>query len=442
MSRVLSDLRKFISRLRMNALGYRYEYNRAIDEKIISDIWTEMHTSLQKPDGRQRRFSRAMAQYRAHLAMRPRVSVWTFEIASFFVLPFFLLGCWATYVLQGGSRDSRALDGLQLVFASRWKNNPEIFVVPDGLTGKSIATQPLDHHRLSSNDSVLILQLLAQSIAQRTPFPFQLALKCAVDVAAVRGAVMRYSPKFILVYWEFSCGLSIITQAMNACGIETYNVMHGDKHYYAKHAFFEVDRCYCWNEYYADLFREEHARSDFQCFTNPGFVLSTAERAHLDNHQPCGVGIAAPHIATLVSQKDSREGAAVQFADAINRLAKTNNVTIRAHPFYADDFNTIRPGLSSDVKIESPDSKPARTFLLDHKIIVGTVSTLLLDAAHLGCQVVAISTAVMKDVEQYHYLYTLENVTTSTLEDLSETIAAIDAKTKVGQTSIASHASS
>jgi len=48
----------------------------------------------------------------------------------------------------------------------------------------------------------------------------------------------------------------------------------------------------------------------------------------------------------------------------------------------------------------------------------------------------------MKDVEQYHYLYTLENVTTSTLEDLSETIAAIDAKTKVGQTSIASHASS
>ena len=41
---------------------------------------------------------------------------------------------------------------------------------------------------------------------------------------------------------------------------------------------------------------------------------------------------------------------------------------------------------------------------------------------------------VMKDVETYHFLYELDNVTTSTLESLGNTIDAIDAEAKLGQT--------
>ena len=427
-------LKKYLSRLRMTLLGYRYDYNRTTDERIISSIQQQWGDSLTVPEDQQRRLSRTIAQYQAQLAMRPGFSKWLFEFASIITLPFFILACWTAYVLQGGSREKSTCDGVQLVFAERWRTNPEIFSVPDELASQSIVTRPLTRHRLSSSDVHVLWSLLGLGLSRATPFPIQLALKCAVDIAAVRVAVMDLAPSFVLVYWEFSCSLSAITQAMAQSTIETYNVMHGDKHYYAKHAFFEVSRCYCWNSFYVDLFREEFVSADFRQFTNPRFVLDKEEESYRSNHSPKGIGIAAPHMATLAARSDDTEAAAKKFANAINALAATDTVTVRPHPFYEEDFKTIKRHLSERVIVEHPAEKPARLFLLDHAAIVGTVSTLLLEAAHLGCQVVIIDTPVMEDVKSYHYLYKLENVTTSTLEDLKAIIAAIDDSAVVGQT--------
>ena len=245
---------------------------------------------------------------------------------------------------------------------------------------------------------------------------------------------MDVAPRFILVYWEFSCSLSVVTHAMEQTGIETYNVMHGDKHYYAKHAFFEVHRCYCWNGFYVNLFKDEFVSADFRVFTNPRFELTEDERSYQAGHMPAGIGVAAPHMATLAGPNDDQASAASAFAAALNTLAATQAVTIRPHPFYSEDFTAIEGHLSSRVMIERPSEKPARLFLLDHKVIVGTLSTLLLEAAHLGCCVIVIDTPVMEDLKSYHYFYDMDNVTTCTLDDLPDTISTIDGGPDMGQT--------
>ncbi len=427
-------LRKYLSRLHMNLLGYRYDYDRTTNESIVSGIQDRWGDSLTAPDDQQRRLCRTMAQYQAQLAMRPSLSKWLFECASFVALPFFVLAWRLAFSLQGGTRAKHTCDGVQLVFAERWCTNPEIFSVPDELASLTIVTRPLTRHRLSSSDLQLLWALVTLSLRQMTPFPFQLVLKCAVDMAAVRAAVIDLAPRFILVYWEFSCSLSAVTHAMAQTDIETYNVMHGDKHYYAKHAFFEVNRCYCWNTFYVDLFKDEFVLADFRRFTNPRFMLDEEDESYRSSHASKGIGIAAPHMATLAGRKDDLNSAAAQFANAVNDLAATHAVTIRPHPFYAEDFTSIKKYLSPQVIIEYPTQKSARIFLLDHTVIVGTVSTLLLEAAQLGCRVVIIDTPVMEDVKAYHYLYKMENVTTSTLNDLQAAITTIDDSGAVGQT--------
>jgi len=427
-----------ISHLRMALLGYRYDYSRSTDEKIVNEIHYSLRDKLDDVDDEIRRLSRTIAQYRAQLAMRHIASKLAFELASVFILPFFIPFCWLAFQLQEHSKTKRPCDGVKLVFAERFRRNPEIYVVPEDLKELTTVTQPLVHHRLSSSDAQIIGRLLLTAMCLRTPYPIQLALKCAFDIAAVRAAIMGHAPAFILVYWEFSCSLSFVTHAMAQQGVETYNVMHGDKHYYAKHAFFEVNRCYCWSSFYINIFKAEHARADFRLFTNPGFVISEDEKAYLLNNTASGIGIAAPHMATLVRHEDLGHEAGLAFAETVNALAATRPITIRPHPFYESDFVAIEPYLSDDVLVEPPSSKAARMFLLDHRFIVGTVSTLLLEAAHLDRQVVIISTPVTQDVESYHYLYSMPNVTLCTLDTLQETIENIDGGATLGQTGIAS----
>ena len=427
----VSKLRARVSRLRRDLLAYVYDYDRGINEEIIVHVLECMGGRICDDNPAKRRWARAVAQYRCQLAMRPWFSKWGFEIASLFALPAFLI--WAVLTPRNTTQDT-TVDGVRLVFPSRWATSPEIFAVPGELGADTIETAQLARHALFFADTGLIVRFLTRCVKSGTPFPFQLALKCAVDLGKVRGALDGFIPSYVLVYWEFSCGLSFLTDALSRDGIAVYNVMHGDKHFYAKHAFFEVERCYCWNDWYVDVFKSEHAHADFRVFDNPAFELSEDERHWLIDHPSESIGIAAPHIATLTRETGAVKHAAKALTRAINALAEEAEVTVRPHPFYAEDFEQFRDTLSGSVRIEPADSKPARRFILEHAVIVGTVSSILLEAAHIGRQVVVLSTPVMESVESYHYLYQLPNVRTATVETLSAIIADVDRSAPLVQT--------
>lgn len=433
-SSMTERLREHITQLRMSLLGYEYNYDREANKTIVTETFKALDGHLDDNDLDQRLMARAIAQYRAQLAMRPRFSIWLFEILSFVaLLPYIAVArAKGAFVNPDPKRSSTA--GVRLVFAKRWRSNPEIFSIPDEVKDDQIKTRLLVGHQLSGKDIGLIAKLAKRTVELRTPFPFQFVLKCVVDLGTVRNALSGLLPKFMLVYWEFSCSLSFITLAMQKSAVETYNVMHGDKFYYAKHAFFEVTRCYCWNNYYADLFKEEYARADFRIFQNKSFTLTGEEKEQRLSCEPRTIGIAAPHIATLARTKAQEAKAIQAFSSAVNKLAETHHVKIRPHPFYETEFEAFRAHLAPAICVESHEAATPRQFLIENEIIVGTVSTLLLEAAHIGSNVIVLETEVMTSVQSYHYLYQLENVHTATLATLLKIVASIDAKRELGQT--------
>jgi hypothetical protein len=325
------------------------------------------------------------------------------------------------------------IDGVRLVFPSRFAINPEIFCIPDELMGTRVATRPLEGGFLRTRDIWRVLRLLMSALRMGIPFPAQFALKCAVDLSKVRSALNGFSPKWVIVYWEFSCALSFVSETLSRDNIATYNVMHGDKNFYAKNAFFEVGRCYCWDSYYADLFRKESVRAEFRIFQNPAFGMSPAEATRDTNRTPNTIGLTVPDLATL--SVDSREAAHLmkKIAEACNSLAAHYDISVRPHPLYVENFLRLRPFLQNSVQVATIEHENARAFILRCALLVGTNSTMLLEAAHLGRKVIMLSTPATAQQDKHHYLDRHPNVVACSIGALTATVRETLSQTPPGR---------
>lgn len=410
----------FIAKWRRRALAYKYDFNTNANERIIADVRRAISDRLEAADGRHRAAARTIAHYLAQLALRPRWSKWLFELAALPALPLYLVYASLKGILKH-AHTVEAIDGVQLVFPGRFEINPEIFCIPDELVGARIATKPLESGFLHTQDIWGVLHLLVSALRLRAPFPAQLALKCAVDLSKVRGALNGLAPKWIIVYWEFSCALSFVSGALRGDKIATYNVMHGDKNFYAKNAFFEVDRCYCWDSYYAGLFRKESVRAEFRIFQNPAFKMSAADVLCEAVRRPSTIGLTVPDLEMLSA--DSREAAHLmkKIAEACNTLAANYDVSVRPHPLYVENFLRLRPFLQDSVEVVTAEDENARAFILRHALLIGTNSTVLLEAAHLGRKVILLSAPTTTRQDRHHYLYSHPNVVTCSIDALTTT---------------------
>ena len=415
--RSLKKLQEFL-------LGYKYNYDRIKNEKIISKVYLKFKNIIEDDNEEIRLNARTIAHYEAHLGLRPLTSILFFEILSYFIFPLFIL----VNLIKGRlnkKNEKEQCDGIKCVFPERWKLNKELFVTPHLLIEKKIKTYPMTKSSLTLGDIKIIMILILRAAKYGNPYPIQLALKCAMDLSKLRQAIKYNNPRFILVYWEFSCSLSFLTYALHKNNIRVYNIMHGDKHYYAKHSFFEVDKCFCWNKYYIGIFKDVHARSEFIQFENPAYRITPKEEIWLNEHTSDKIGIVAPHTSTLTDNSKELSNYILKFSRVINKLARENKVIIRTHPHYKDDFNVFLRYLSEDVVIENPSERESRFFILESRIIIGTVSSILIEAAHLNKHVITIDTPAIEAVKNYHYMYNLPNVHNIHLENLYEKIYSL-----------------
>ncbi len=410
--------------MRWRALAYKYDFRTDTNNRIIADVRSTLGDRLDDADDEQRKAARTVAQYLAHLRLRPAWSKWLFEAGAIPGLPLFLAWAWAKGLFRTGDQ-MRTVGGVRMVFRDRFKINPEIFLIPDELASAPVETRPLKGGFLLGRDVRRTLRLFISAVKLATPFPSQLALKCAVDLSKVRGALTGLVPVWVTVYWEFSCAVTFIAAALRQDGIETYNVMHGDKNFFAKAAFFEVTRCYCWDVYYVDLFQRGHVRADFRVFQNPAFRLSSNEVARERESTPIGVGLMVPALVTLSANPREAMRLMGMIADACNIVAAACEISVRPHPLYGEDFYVLRPKLNGAVRISKADSEGPRAFILNHALLIGTNSTMLLEAAHLGRKVVLLSTAVTAEAGMHPYLHRHPNVFRSSIADLMSTIVRV-----------------
>ncbi len=366
------------ARLKRKALNYIYNFDKDFNERIVERIARRFAEALDHHDNEKRLYARALAHYEAQLNLRPTISKWGFEISSIFAVPLFVIFAWFRGLLKPNAK-ARDIDGARLVFENRFEINPEIYGIPDELSEQTIETRELNVGHLCTRDLPALWRMFITAVRNGTRFPFQFVLKCAVDLSRVRGALHGLSTTWVIVYWEFSCALSFITAVLSKERVDIFNVMHGEKNYFAKNAFFEVTRCYCWSTYYVELFERLSARADFRIFDKPPIHLETVSVA------PTTIGILTPSSAQLADSAFTSD-----FAGACNSIVRDYPVTVRIHPMYREDFIQLRSHLDSKIKVSDSAAESPLQFINEHPVLAGAPSTLLLDAIHAGRQVVVL----------------------------------------------------
>jgi len=238
----------------------------------------------------------------------------------------------------------------------------------------------------------------------------------------VRRALNGLAPKWVIVYWEFNCALSFVNGSLKRDNIATYNVMHGEKNFYAKNAFFEVERCYCWDSHYIELFRRGFARSDFKVFQNPAFKIDGTQEM---DRLPAGVGLIVPDLATLSADPQEAKHLIKKIAGACDSIAESYDVSVRPHPVYEEAFVALHPFINDKLKIVTIQQEGARAFILHRSLLIGTNSTMLLEAVHMRREVVMLDTPVSADQERHRYIHCHPNVTTCSIDALASTVLEI-----------------
>lgn len=102
---------------------------------------------------------------------------------------------------------------------------------------------------IEKKDRKVIYNLIKQHL-----FSPEFILKCLIKTRIYKWAILSYNPKAIFVSEEYSYTSSYLTYYCHRHNIKHICMMHGEKLYYIRDSFFEFDRFYIWDKYYADLF--------------------------------------------------------------------------------------------------------------------------------------------------------------------------------------------
>ncbi len=120
--------------------------------------------------------------------------------------------------------------------------------LPDDFFG-TCAIQDFYEGSLTNDDLKFIRNLL-----KRYPLSFYFSYKSICRIASYSDAIRKYKPSVIFSSCEYSFTSSILTKYCEMNNVKHYNVMHGEKLYNPREAFFRFSRFYVYDVYYIQLF--------------------------------------------------------------------------------------------------------------------------------------------------------------------------------------------
>ncbi len=215
--------------------------------------------------------------------------------------------------------------------------------------------------------------------------------KSLLALSAQEGLFKRYHPHFVLMYKEYDFVCSMLTWQCHLFGARAYNIMHGDKAYYARDAFFSVDRYYVWDRGYGEIARDMKA--------DPGQVMVYTP----DRMRPLEEGPAPCFdILVLLPAYAVDRGVEETWMDTLITLATRWKIRIRPHP--RNPFNprlhalTARKGMD----MSDPRAEGALDAIRSVHAVVGLQSTMLIEALHQERLVYCIRDERLDQIRDYH----------------------------------------
>ncbi len=318
-------------------------------------------------------FERAFFQYKCTMKRSKWYVRCCVQLSALCVLPIYL------YKMKKNSKKAYETTEKDAVFFS---DRTSMDIVPASLREKYPNTVVENYGGgmlLNKRASAFI----KQNIIKRTKNPYFI-LKVIMKFGMAEYAIVKYNPKAIISYSETSFVTSLITQYCEQNGIQNIFVMHGERLYGLKFAFFRSSEYYAWDEDYLELFKE------MRCDLGHGVVeVPDAVRLHDYN---C---TAEKKYDYTFYMQDETTASMERYREIIEQLVKEGyGVSVRPHPLYRDIILESLKGVDVNIQISSELSL-GESFSAT-KAVVSKFSTVLYQAWHVGIDIV-IDDITMRD---------------------------------------------
>ena len=227
--------------------------------------------------------------------------------------------------------------------------------------------------------------------------------KAMMNIARYSDMIKRHKPKTMIQFGEFSFSSSILTAYCHKKGVRHIDVMHGEKVYCIKDAFFHYDECYVWDDYYVTLFISLRAEaSQFRIALPPSIKIECEKYLRSDAYADY------KYYLGLYSEDEIKSIVfSMQFA---KREGKT--VKYRIHPRYSD-VNLLKKYVQES-EIEYPKDVTILESISNLEYAVGLFTTVLTQAYYSGKKV------IMDDMtykELYAKMGSISYILTSKVKD-------------------------
>lgn len=235
---------------------------------------------------------------------------------------------------------------------------------------QSIECSPLEGFVLKKEDKRLIKELV-----RRYPFSWHFILKCLIKIGRYSYVIEEYSPKAIVVCAEYSFTSSVLTEYCNRRKIKHIDVMHGEKMYYMRDAFFKFDECYIWDDYYKKILTSMKADENQFIIEVPTSLRFETELVKTNTYD-----------YTYYLARETEE-VLKRISNILKQLYMSGKrISIRPHPRYSN-IDTVRQ-MFSFANIEDTSEVSIEQSLFQTKTAISLYSTVLNQAIYNSVPVI------------------------------------------------------
>ncbi len=303
---------------------------------------------------------RGFYQYRCQMHLQGKFKSFIFNIGSFFiVLPVLFY-----YLCKGLSinRKNSSKKYKAIFFCDDSRRD----LLPKEVTNKYRDIYSAQWWEFSSGLIRKDLPFIVPLFKRFTWHPFFI-LKCLVKISAYGAVIRSYSVEAIIVTAEQSYTSSVLTAYCEYNDIKHINVMHGERLFSIRKAFFRFHKCYVWEEFYKNLFIDLRASKTQFVISLPESVLFSGQ---LNVKKEVDItyylqGISEEHIKRIKEVMDLL-------------IEQGYNVAIRPHPRF-HDINTLKE-IFGTIPIEDCSHISVERSLLRTCYAMGLYSTVLYQA--------------------------------------------------------------
>ena len=227
-------------------------------------------------------------------------------------------------------------------------------------------------------------------IYKKAPLHCYFTLKSLINVARYSALIWKYTPRVIIRHSEYSFSSSLLTEYCHQHHVKHINVMHGEKLFFIRDAYFHFDECYVWSEHYAMLFKSLKAEpNQFKIAIPPSMKIN------VDQHQ--NPNVYADYKYYLAQYSEEQLRSIVKSLRFVIQQGKS--VKYRPHPRYSN--MDILKDYVSEEEIEYPQYVSILESISNMEYAVGSYTTVLSQAWFSGKNII-LDDVTFKD--QYEHL--------------------------------------